>query len=63
MIHQPDWQDAENILFDYAQQAIHVMATEHPRVALSFFAYYAEPIQGYFQFHFDTPQNAIQGAM
>ena len=63
MIHPPSWQDAEDILFDYAQQAIHVMATEHPSVPLSFFAYYAEPIQGYFEFHLDTPQNAIQGAM
>ena len=64
MMHQPDWQETENILFNYAQQAIHIMATEYPGTLLSFFAYYAEPpTRGYFEFHFDTPQNAIQGAM
>ena len=63
MIKPPDWQDAENILFDHVQQAIHIMEMEHPDIVLSFFAFYAEPIRGCFEFHFDTPQSAIQGAM
>lgn len=63
MANSPDWQFTENALFEHAQRAIHFMETEHPRIPLSFFAYYAEPIHGYFQFHFDTPQHAIQGAM
>jgi hypothetical protein len=63
MIKSPNWQEIEDKLFEYSQKAIQVMVEEHSGVLLSFFAYYAEPIQGYFQFHFDTPQNAIRGAI
>jgi len=63
MASPPDWHKVEEVLFDQGKAAIMQFASEHSHEQCSFFACYADPFEGLFEYCFDTFNNAIRMAM
>jgi hypothetical protein len=63
MIQPPDWQKAEETLFEAGTATLEQFGKEHPGTICSFFAYYVYPSKGAIDVCIDTPENALHEAM
>jgi hypothetical protein len=59
---EPNWKEAEDMLFANCVEAVTRFAEENPSRTCSFLAFDSEPCYGYVFISLDTPENALQEA-